>query len=189
MRRCRTPDVPSLWQGIVVALSFALGAGALFAALTVYVTPVAALRLLTIALGGSYVVYLLAHASKPGRIAIAALWAIGTAVSAWLVESLPVLVCVQMLSIWVVRCLCFHTTVIAMLADLGLSALALGGAVWAAASTASVALAVWCLFLVQALFVALPRGTPDAPSAASDDCFERARRSARAALHRIETGH
>mgnify|MGYP007068803260 CR=1 FL=1 len=52
--------------------------------------------------------------------------------------------------------------------------------------TGSVLLGCWCFFLVQALFVAIPR-TPGADSASvpPDDGFQRAHMAAQAALSRL----
>jgi hypothetical protein len=80
--------------------------------------------------------------------------------------------------------------------DAGLSGLALAAAVWAAISTGSLFLALWCFFLVQALFVAIPnrmsaprnhgRRAQKSASAVDDD-FERAYRNAEAAVRRLAT--
>jgi hypothetical protein len=179
---------PSLIEGVAVAAVLALAGGAVFGALKLFVAPAVALRCLTILLGGAYSVYLLTRSSQHGRVAAMVFWCGGAGLAALLIDSLAVLLIAHVVLVWLVRCVHFHTSVVAALADLGLSGLALAAAIWAAASTASVAVSVWCLFLVQALFVALPRVLPDtARCEVSDDMrFQRAQRSAEAALRRID---
>jgi hypothetical protein len=107
-----------------------------------------------------------------------------------LVDSLALLLVVHVALLWLLRCLCRHDSTIAALADCALCALSLAAAVWAT-TTASVGFGVWCLFLVQALHVALPhgRGAAGADAAADDARFRRAQRSAEAALRRLSTTH
>ena len=52
--------------------------------------------------------------------------------------------------------------------------------------TGSVVMSAWCLLLVQAAFVFVPGAPAPSPGAAGeDDAFERAHRSAEAALRKI----
>ena len=85
--------------------------------------------------------------------------------------------------LWLVRALYHYASVLSALADLGLNGMALAAAVWASTHTASLLLSTWCFFLVQALFVAIPRdlrdrrvaqGAPTAPA----DRFQQAHRAA-----------
>jgi hypothetical protein len=187
------PRSPSVAQGIGVAVVCALGGGAVFAALTLLVAPNLATRLLTTLLGGGYVLYLLAcSGQRTGRIVAVVAWCGGATAAAWLIDSLALFLILHVAMIWLLRCLYFHDTIVAVLTDLALSALALAAATWTASSTASMVLSIWCLFLVQALFVVLPT-TRAASTATADDStrseFERARRSAQAALRRLDTIH
>ena len=86
-----------------------------------------------------------------------------------------------------IRSLYFHGSIVAALADLGIGALALAFAIWAAKSSGSVFLSIWCFFLVQALFVALPAdiGAKAQRDDGSDQPFKRAERSATAAIRRL----
>ena len=95
--------------------------------------------------------------------------------------------------IWLVRSLYFYASVVSALTDLGLSGLALAAAVWAVTHTGSLFLAIWCFFLVQALFVAIPhalsgKAAPGIqPAADRDDRFERAHRAAEAAVRKLSS--
>jgi len=184
-----TRSAPSLLEGVVVAAVLAGLGGVVFASLQLLVTPSLALRTLTIVLSGAYALYLLVRSDRHGGVALAASWSIAAAASAGLIDSLALLLIVHVTLIWLLRCLSFHDSIVAALADLLLSALALAAAVWAATHTGSFALSVWCALLVQALFVALPRALPAAGVDGNDTRFERAQRSAEAALRRLQTSH
>ncbi len=180
---------PSFAEGVAVALAAALGGGALFAALAPWLGAAPALRLLAAGLGLAYVLYLLGRGERrAGRPTTLALWA-AAALLLWLLPlGLPLYLLAHLGLVWLVRSLHFHAGPLAALADLALGGLALAAALWAAERTGSVALALWCLFLVQALFVAIPARPGGAPAAAAGDGgrrFERAERSAHAALRRL----
>jgi len=182
-----SPVYPSLAYGIGVAVVLAFAGSALFAGLTMWLTPHAALRWVATLLAAGYGLYLLAStAQRTGRITAVACWCAGAVFIATFVDSLALFLIAHTAMIWLLRTLYFHSSIIAALADLGLSALALAAAVWAAASSASVWLAIWCLFLTQALFVLLPRLSPSSTrDEGNNSDFERARRSADAALRRL----
>jgi hypothetical protein len=187
MNRNDWPVRPSLANGIVVAVVLAIAGGALFAGLTVWFTPHLALRWVATLSAGGYGLYLLANTTqRTGRIVAVACWCAGAICIAAFVNSLAFFLIAHTAMIWLLRTLYFHNSIVAALADLGLSALALAAAVWAAASSASVGLAIWCLFLTQALFVLLPQLSRAALHDEDDNTeFERARRSADAALRRL----
>jgi hypothetical protein len=74
------------------------------------------------------------------------------------------------------------------LLDLGLSALGLAFAVWAASRSGSPLLALWCFFLVQALHVCVPAVLAEKTAAPANDeeqAFNRAHRAAEAAVRRM----
>jgi hypothetical protein len=192
MSRAVKPNPPTLVHGIGVALALSLAGGALLFALAPLLVAGTALRLLVALLGAAYLIYLLAgSAQRTGRIATLGIW---TAVAAalWITSpplSLYVLIHVGML--WIARSLYYYSGLLPVLADLGLNLLALAFAGWALARSGSPFLALWCFFLVQALFVLIPerirglarRSTPDEVGA--DDAFQRAHRAAEAALRRL----
>ena len=182
------PARPSLTHGIVAAAALAVAGAAVFAGLSLWVAPYVALRWVATLLAGSYGAYLLANTNqKTGRIVAVVCWCAAAIALAVFVNSLALFLIAHTAMIWLLRTLYFHSSIVAALADLGLSALALAAAAWAAMSSASLWLAIWCLFLTQALFVLLPQLS--SPSSVTDDGdnteFERARRSADSALRRL----
>jgi hypothetical protein len=159
--------IPSFLNGVLLALALSLSAAVGFAALTTVMFPGLVIRLL-----------------------IAGLGLIGAVAAAFFSPSLLVYLTVHVGMVWLIRALYYTAGVLPALLDLGLSALALAAAVWAAGQTGSVFLAVWSFFLVQALFVVMPRSVRDpAPlkDGVRDDEFERAHRNAEAALRRLST--
>ena len=90
--------------------------------------------------------------------------------------------------LWLLRSLYFYSSAMAALLDLGLTSLALCAALWAAQSTNSVFLTIWCFFLVQAVFPVIPSSLRPASTEHRNRenwKFSRAQRSAEAALRRI----
>ena len=107
-------------------------------------------------------------------------------IASWQLLSLPAFLLVLVGTIWLTRALYHHSGVLAAVIDLGISGLAVAGAIWAL-GTGSYALTFWCFFLIQALFVWIPEvttsSTPDRDLNQSD--FDNARRLAAAALKRL----
>jgi hypothetical protein len=147
-----------------------------------------ALRLVVAGVAAAYVLYLLSRSEdRAGRIAVFACW-LGAAGASALVPGVVLFVMVHVLLIWLVRALYFHAGVLAALADLGLSLLALSAAVWAG-ETGSLFVCLWTFFLVSALFVVVPTtwAAPDPSLPVDDDGFHDAQRTAESALRRIAT--
>lgn len=180
---------PTFFHGAAVALTLAIGCGALFHALAPLLGAGHALRLIVPILGLSYLVCLFRrHGESTGRITAVVSWLVISGVT-WLVAPpIAAYVLVHAGMLWLVRSLCFHTGALPALLDLGLSVLGVCAAAWAMSRSDSVFLATWCFFLVQAAFVVVPRrfGSRQGNTAGiDDDAFERARRRADAALRQL----
>ena len=184
---------PTLFEGVGVALMASVFAGAVSFALLAFFPPALVLRGVTSALTLAYVVYLLVRSpDRVGRVSVIALWVALSAAIALLDPPLMLYVAIHLGLVWLIRSLYFYSSVLSSLADLGLTGLGLAVAVWAAAQTGSVFMTVWCLFLVQALFCVIPpdlRHTPVRRVAGihTDDRFDRAHRSAEAAVRKLST--
>ena len=176
-------------RNVGVALVLSLLGGAGFAGLRAMVDPALAFQWLIAGLAGAYVLYLLVKAPHAtGRVVTFAAWLAGTAAALIFATHVGVLLCAQVLMIWLVRSLYFHASAFAALADLLLSGLALGAGIWAAEQSGSVFMTLWCFFLVQALFVCIPGNLPrpqasDAAQMADD--FSQAHQAAQAAVRRL----
>jgi hypothetical protein len=183
---------PSFFEGVTVAVVASLVAGACFAALTTLLPSGSVLRFIVAGLGLAYIIYLLSrNEERVGRITTIALWLVG-AIALWLLQlPFPAFLCAHLGLVWLVRSLYFHSSLLTALADLGLVALGLAAAVWSATRSHSAALSVWCFFLVQALYVAIPAriaATGDkADKSVPEDRFHHAHQAAEAALRRIHS--
>lgn len=188
---------PGFFEGVLLAAVLSVAGAALFAVAESLLGSVGALRLLLGLLSLAYTLYLLARApSRTGGVSVMAIW-FALNFGLWLFEA-PTLVHVitQLGMLWLVRCLYYHSSALAALADLGLHVLALAGGWWAAEQTGSVALSLWCFFLVQALFPSLckcawlkPRAIGSPNATREVDRFERAHRAAENALRGLASSN
>ncbi len=181
---------PSFLSGVAIAAVLAVAAGASFAGLTVPLSHALSVRIVVTLLAGSYALYLLHQSNeRTGRIVTVAVWCVSASAIAAFVPTLTLFLIAHTCLIWLVRTLYFHDSTITALFDLGLSALALASGIWALRSCQSLSLATWSFFLVQALFVVLPTGaTRTAQADDGNQAFQRAQRSADAALRRLAAG-
>jgi hypothetical protein len=181
---------PSFFYGVAVALAIAIAAGAAFSALAPFLGAGTALRLIVAALGLAYLVCLFRWSTgSTGRVTTIAVWSIVSAVTWLIAPPMPVYVLIHVGMLWLVRSLFFYSSSLPALLDLGLSALSISAATWAMTRSGSLFLAIWCFFLVQALFVAIPHRlgmpAPEDAGEIDDDAFERARCRADAALRQL----
>ncbi len=186
-------SAPTFVRGAGVGLVLSLVGAALFAMITTVVSPGLAMRGLVALLAFAYVLWLLRSSKeRAGRIAVMVFWLIAAAASLVLSPPFLLYVLIHAGLIWLVRSLYFYSGIVPAALDLGLSLLAVSAAVWATTWSGSVFLAIWCFFLVQALFVAIPSDVTSserAPAAhpPQHDGFQRAHRAADAALKRLAT--
>ena len=102
--------------------------------------------------------------------------------------SLSTLLWVYPTMIWINRSLLRYAGMVAVLADLGLSLLGIGAALWALSNGHGLITALWCFLLIQALHILIPgkEALNKAKHAASvSDNFGRALQSAENALQQL----
>jgi len=181
----------SFVRGIGIALVLALACSILFSVLTSFLGSAEALRLLIPAATFAYLLCLLGRSRhRTGRITAILLWCVA-AIGLWfLIPGIGLYLIVHGVLIWAVRSVYWYSGVLCALLDLALTLTSLATAVWAAQHTASVFLSVWCLFLIQALFVFIPteirkRGKSRRTRQPEWDNFTRAQHAADAALRRL----
>lgn len=184
---------PGFFEGVGAALAASVTAAIGHGLLSVVTPGPVVMRTLVVVIGLGYIVYLLTRSpERVGRVTTIALWCVATTVPIALDAPLLWHVLVQASLVWSIRSLYHHSGVLAALADLALVAIGLLAALWAAHQSASMFLIVWCLFLVQALFGAIPSTvgrvtTRERRPSDPDGRFERAHRAADAALHKLST--
>ena len=180
---------PSFLQGVLVALVLSFFGSALFAALAPVFGGVTVLRLLIALLGLAYVLYLISRSTaRVGRLLTLALWLSGSALTWLLAPPLAVYALLHVGMASLIRSLYLYASVLSALLDLGLCALSVTAAVGTMAHSGSLFLALWCFFLVQALFSIIPASLKAAGArceVAAEEPFDRAQRAAEAALRRI----
>jgi len=186
---------PTFFEGVALALVASLLGSTLYSVLSAVFPADAVLRLLIAGIGLAYVFYLLSRShERVGRVTVIAGWTLATGIIWFIEPPLTLYVLVQLGLIWLIRSLYFYSSVLSALADLGLNGLSLAAAIWAAGQTGSVFLSLWCFFLVQALFVAIPtrlsRGNRETPAGLeNEDRFQRAHRAAEAAVRKLSSNH
>lgn len=171
--------------GVWFALTAAVGGSILVTVLSDLATPHELLRILSGGLTLAYLVYLLRTSRRRiGRLVALGGWA-GIALAGWiLLDHAAAFVLLNLGAIWLVRALFHQSGALASMLDLALNISAAMAAFWAYRHSASPFLAVWTFFLVQALFVAIPR--PDAGRRRhARDRFSEARHDAENALRRL----
>lgn len=180
---------PTFLEGVAVAVVLSVLGSAFALVMTPLFGRTGTLYLLVSGISFVYLVYLLTRSNqRVGRITTVVLWMVVTGL-AW-IAGLPLilLALVQVGFIWLARSLYFYSSVLAALADLGLVALSLMTAYWSAAHTGSLFLGVWTFFLMQALFVAIPRQWRAGHTERQlppEDPFQRALRNAEAAVRKL----
>ena len=181
----------SFAEGLCVALIASVIGGALFFSLAPWISASFSIRLVMTGIALGYVIYLLIRApQKTGWLTALSIWIFGAGLAWFFIHSALLLIGLHLLMIWLVRSLYFYTSSIAALTDLILCALSFAVSVWVFDRTGSLALGIWCLFLIQALVTMIPsdfKRIPhrDAKPCAGFDRFDRAFRSAEWALRKL----
>lgn len=179
-------------EALALALLASLVGGLLFFALAPVFSAAFLLRVIVTAIGCANAIYLLSRSSrKVARLSAFTLWALLATNGFIFVDSLFGLIVLHCFMIWLLRSVYFRASPGAALLDLGLCALSLVVAIRVFGHTGSLALAIWCLFLIQALVAMIPadfkrRSTSDYPlQMQQSDRFDRAWRSAERALRKL----
>ncbi len=181
---------PSIFKSIVFAILASLGAGIFGKLLPIFFSPATSSALIIAGLSLAYLIFLLRQAeTRRGRVMVVALW-LSLSIGGWLLDSsLITHILLQLSLIWIVRSLYFHASVLIALFDLILITMAASAGLWAVIQTDSFIAAVWCFFLAQSLFVAIPelsgRDTPLPDSIPVVDHFQSAHRVALEAVRKL----
>ena len=181
---------PGFLEGVAVALTASVATSILFGALAPLFGGDSVLRGLIALLGLAYSLYLLRRSHvRVGRVSVIAGWCLAALVLAVWHPPLLLYLVLHVALLWLVRALYHYASVLSALADLGLNGVALAAALWASTHTASLLVSTWCFFLLQALFVAIPRDLRAAQDVPTDpaDRFQQAHRAAQAALRKLSS--
>jgi hypothetical protein len=185
---------PTFLHGAIAAAALAFVASAMIGTLTPFLGVGTVLRLTVPVLAACYLVYFFrSSCQRTGRVVTWSLWTALAVVTWWAAPPLPFYLLIHAGAVWLVRSLYSYSGVIPALMDLGLCALSAFAFGWVFLRTGGVFLATWSFFLVQALWVAIPRqikggieerNVKHAP-AGGNERFEHARRQADEALRQL----
>lgn len=185
---------PTFYEGVAVALITSLAGSVLYSVAAASFNSTDALRIIIALSALAYIAYLFSRSrERTGRISMLSAWAIAASLLWFLQPSMGIYLLAHIGMIWLIRSLHFYSSIVTSLADLGLSAAALLAALWAAAYAGSLFLSLWCFFLVQALFTAIPeritRRSESIRNKSVSDPFERAQGVAESALRKLTPTH
>jgi len=182
---------PGFFEGVTVAMIASLVISAsVFFSLTLIVSPFM-LEVIISIVCLAYISYLMIRSGERlGRMVVFTIWFATTILAFVFTSSLTIFILFQLGVIWIVRSLYFYDSVLAALLDLGLIGLGALISIWAWYNTGNVFIAMWCFFLMQALFVFIPHllksstSSKSSPNRVSDQ-FDRAHLAAEQALRQI----
>ncbi len=184
---------PGFYEGVLVAVVASVAGAALYGVMATFFNIAFSARAMLALIGSAYLVYLLARSPKKrGRMTAVLCWALSL-FGVWLLDPPFVGVVILLAAVlWLIRSLLYYRSVISSLVDLGLSGFGLVAGLWAFLNSGSLLLALWTLFLVQALFALIPvqwsvqgRHANTPANADRADPFMRAHRNAEAALGKL----
>ncbi len=180
----------SFFEGVIVAVIASLVGSVVFVGLASLFGGGGLFRLLVTGLAFAYLLYLLARSHhRVGRVSVIGIWLVISLAGWILIPSTLLYLVIQLCLIWLIRSLYYYSSVLAALLDLALVGLSLMSAIWAWHNTHSLLLSLWCFFLVQALFVLIPRQLGSRKTTAKPvrdtDRFERAHRAAQVAVRKL----
>lgn len=175
---------PGILKSIIFALLASLGAGVFGKLLPIIFSDALSGWLIIAGLSLAYLIFLLRHAeTRRGRVLVITFW-LSLSIGGWLLGfSLVSHILLQLSLIWIARSLYFHASILTALVDLVLIIMATGAGVWAMIQTDSFITAIWCFFLAQSLFVAIPEITRR--NKRVQDPFQNAHRVAQEAVRKL----
>lgn len=182
---------PTFIEGVSIALIASIAATVLFTALISILPLESVIKLLIALFSLGYISYLLSRSQERlGRVTLIFSWSLIAAAIWFFAPSLALYGLVHLGLIWLIRALYHYNSLLSALADLGLNAVALAAAAWAAFQTESLFITTWCFFLIQALFVYIPsklfrKKAIPAGIVVNEDRFQQAHHAAESALHKL----
>lgn len=178
-------------EGVAVALFSSIIVAALFSLISYLLLGGGAFKLLIAGISFFYIMYLLLRTKeRTGRIAVVLIWFVTTLLSLVFSPSLFLYVSIQLFMVWLLRSIYFYNSIFSALIDLALTGMSVAVAVWAWIVSGSMFLTIWCFFLVQALFVFIPKtfsakGKSESITNMENDRFEYAYHAAEMAVEKL----
>lgn len=184
---------PTFLRSVSLGLGISIASAILFTTLSGVAGNDIVIRWIIAGAGLVYIVHFIrASGQRVGGITTVVVWFASSAILLWWHPPLFLYLAAHIALIWLVRSFYFYASVLSAITDLGLSFLSFCAAVWAASHTGNVFLSMWCFFLVQALSSAIPlhfKQQRHSPPTIQDDRFQRAYRTAEAAVSKLSSIH
>ncbi len=181
----------TFFEGVFIALLISFISSVLLFTLSSFFPANILIRGLISGISIAYIIYLLSRSHEQvGRIIVMIVLLISI-ITLWLTwPSITFFILGHMIIIWLVRCLYFYSSLVSSLADLALNGSSLFIALAVASHTDSLFLTLWCFFLIQALFVLIPKNIPKPNSSSSisvnnEEEFQQSFRAAQAAVQQL----
>lgn len=145
-------------EGISIALIASIAVAALFTVMSSMFIGGNLFKLLVAGLSFIYILYLFLRSNERiGRVTVIIIWFAITLISLVFIPSIILYVVIQLFMIWLMRSLYFYNSVISALIDLAMTGMSLVIAMWVLTVSGSLFLTFWSFFIVQALFVYIPK--------------------------------
>ncbi|MCW8899781.1 MAG: hypothetical protein OQK95_03840 [Gammaproteobacteria bacterium] len=178
-------------EGVGIALIASIAVAVLFTVMSSMFIGSNVFMLLVAGLSFLYISYLLLRSKeRTGRITVIVIWSLVTLISLVFISSLILYVAIQLMMVWLMRSLYFYNSIFSALIDLTMTVMSLAIAIWALTVSGSLFLTFWSFFLVQALFVYIPKNfiagkKSETESQIDDDKFEYAHHAAEIAVAKL----
>lgn len=182
----------TLSEGVILGLGISVVSAVFFMGMISLLPGGFVFRILITLISLFYIIYLFSrHSEKTGKITISLGWVIISVLNHVLTDSTLLFITIHISMIWLVRSLYFYNSLWSSALDFALSFLALLASVLTWDHTSSLLLSIWSFFLVQSLFVFIPKQLNTRTSKTTPKTihhsFEQACQQAQIALQRLKT--
>lgn len=177
-------------EGVGIALISSVSVAAVFTVVSSLFFNGDLVRLLIAGLSLFYIIYLFSRSNdRVGRITVIFIWFVITLCSLIFSTSLLLYLSIQLFTVWLLRSLYFYNSIFSAITDLLLTIMSVFVASWVWSISSSIFLTLWCFFLVQALFVFIPKNFTSGQKTQSinyiDDDFDHAYHAAEIAVSKL----
>lgn len=182
---------PTFFEGVSIALLSGISAMILFAVLSLFLLSGELIRITVALFSFLYILYLFSRSNQRlGRMTVLFVWFVATATALFFSDSLLIHFAIQLIMVSLVRSLYFYDSLFSALTDMVLSVTSVIISIFVWDKTGNLLLTFWCLFLVQALFVYIPKNffqnkNQNSEKELPDEKFENAYRIANSAVAKL----
>ena len=182
---------PSLTEGALIGIVLSIGASIFYIGGVSLLSGGLAFRLLTGIIFLIYTLYLLTKIQKKtGKLTIISIWLTISILNFLLTESALLYITIYIAMTWAIRSLYFYNSLLSSGIDLLLTALASFICLLTWNYTNSLLLSIWSFFLIQSMFVFIPRHYKSTTLPRSNNtAFEQACRNAELSLEKLQHQH